>query len=302
VPAWLAGVVVGVGALRRGSQCEWVWLVAFALLLANLAFAAASGGDWMEAGRFLVPTVAPLALLAARGLGALSGRLGDAALALAVVLQLGGALAIARDQATGMPLWTAPPWTPPAAAAVAVPSWFERSNRIHRRDLPLAHHLDRVVDALAKRQRRPVRVLSRQMGMVMFQLARSQPGRVETLDRRGLVDRVFRSCPISNAVSRSAVGLGIDPVFAFRHRDELAACGIAPPDVIFDLGVPPPATTLARYGAELAIVYRQRGVLSSGSEWFPGVRVDGKAYVAVPRDRLPDLGPGWPIEIALPAR
>ena len=71
VPAWLAGVVVGVGALRRGSEREWMWLVAFALLLANLAFAVVSGGDWMEGGRFLVPSVAPLALLAARGLGKL---------------------------------------------------------------------------------------------------------------------------------------------------------------------------------------------------------------------------------------
>jgi hypothetical protein len=85
------------------------------------------------------------------------------------------------------------------------------------------------------------------------------------------------------------------------HRAELEACGVPPPDVLFDLGPPPSAQALARYGVELVVVYQQRGVLGSGSAGLPGARVDGKAFIAVPNERAAELGPGWPIRLELPA-
>src|SRR5207244_1777814 len=84
----------------RGTPLEaLVWMAA----AAQLSFVIASGGDWMEAGRFLVPFFTLAAILAAVGLTRTSRfRIGLAAL---VSLQLIGLLVVAWHHSTGRPVF-----------------------------------------------------------------------------------------------------------------------------------------------------------------------------------------------------
>ncbi len=297
LPVTLAVAVAlwrAVSRLVRADRTEPPLLVTTLFVGAYLAFVLFAGGDWMEGGRF-VAHVWPmaLALLAWAVLSAERGpRFRRRVLAGLVALQLLFALDFARRESTGVPLWLAGRFDGglPGGFDEARFSWFERNNRIHRREIPAIQHLDAVVRALREAGREPV-LLSRQMGMVMYHVARRNFGGFHVHDRRGLVERSFPACPLSDDLPRLQVGLDLRYRFFFEHEAAFAACGIPRPDVIFDIGLDDEGGSpddLVPYGYE--IVYRQDGALVNGSRWLPGASVPAEEFVAV-RSNLVSLLP-----------
>jgi hypothetical protein len=120
------------------------------------------------------------------------------------------------------------------------------------------------------------------MGMVAYHIA--QKHYVEMIDRRGLIDRRFTSCPSLAGLHRSSLGLELDYASYFAHRAQLEnECHIPRPDIIFDVrGVP----ELPDY----TVIYRQRGFIETDSRWFPGMKYPADEFIAVRNDLLPTLG------------
>jgi hypothetical protein len=293
-----AGMAAGVGRaiwllLARQTIDSYV-MYATLFVVTYGAFIVSSGGDWMEGGRFIAH-IQPLGLVfipyVARGMlprrwssmGMLAGFL--------VAFQLAFLVRFARAQSTGMPIWAGieyfrNPW--PSIREQEY-SWFERTNRIHSRDIPVVEHLDRTITLLSNNGDRSVSVLSQQMGMAAFYVSRRHQGRVRLLDRRGLVERSFTSCPLSAALPRWQIGLALEYEFFFSHETEFEACGITRPDVIFDIFIEELGIQRFLEINGYAITYVQRGLLATGSALLPGRRVSADQFIAVRRELVPWL-------------
>ncbi len=127
--------------------------------------------------------------------------------------------------------------------------------------------------------------MSAQLGMVAYYVVGQNFGEVEILDRRGLVDRRFSSCPALAHLDRTAGGLQLNYDYYFAHRDELERdCHIPRPDIIFDIGDAP---ALPDY----TVVYAQTGTIRTDSKWLPGNPFRARQFIAVRNELLPALSP-----------
>jgi hypothetical protein len=220
--------------LAHGCRREPAELLLACYVLVYLGLLMLAGGDWMEAGRLLVPIVPAAVLLAARVPSGFSGRSVLLAGSLMVALQLAGAVRLAHTGSTGMPLWQAIPRA--AALQGSGHGWFERANRNHGQDMRSAIFLQDLVGRIADRQPGPVRILSGQMGLVVYHVAREHFGRIRTMDRYGLVDRTFLDCPITAALPRLPNGLQLYYGFYFKNAGVLKTeCRIEPPEIVYDV-------------------------------------------------------------------
>ena len=276
-------IAVVFGAIGAKRERNPHLLLGLLFLVSYGAFVLFAGGDWMEAGRFFVPLLPIAALLAAFGLSRLSQR---PALIFTVALGLGQLVAIyklaARDS-MAIPSWSSVTVEPYAMAA-RVPGFtgFERSNRANVRDIPTVQRLKELVRQLraAKSDHEPLRMMSAQLGMVAYHVVGENFGRVEILDRRGLVDRRFTSCPALAHLERSAGGLQLDYDYYFAHRDELERdCHLPRPEIIFDIGEAPAMP-------DYTVVYTQAGTIRTDSKWLPGKSFPANQFIAVRNDLL----------------
>jgi hypothetical protein len=267
-----AGAALALRGARRGRAPVFD-VVAGLYCAAYAGFAVTTGGDYMEGPRYLVPALPVAALLAA---GALTRGVPErrrAALAALVALQLAGTLAFARTQSTGVPLWEE--W-PDLGAPFG---WSEAGNRVHLRDVALVRALGEAVDEVAAGGVAPVSVLSRQMGMVAYYTAQARPGRVRFIDAYGLATRHLTEpgfAPLREKWRRDRFAV----LFEQGARLE-SLWGVGRPDVLYDLGEPPPGLADAGYD----VVFRQGGELRVRSLSFPGAPVKAAAWIAVRRDR-----------------
>lgn len=268
------------------SMRSSVSVICALFFLANVGFIVFAGGDGMHGGRFFVPVIPVAAIL---GVAVLSRGLSPKVLRLTivcwVVLQVGGALVFARTQSHSDPIW--------AVADTDVGGWgnrfhwFERANHDHRRYFPAVIELEKQIDRI-RPKKRPVSILSGQSGFVMYHLAMSHPGEVRYLDRFALVTRDFLECPVSAREPRSTWGLLMFVGSYLRRIDEIQRqCGIAPPDIIYELFWGGFSTDLnhALTKTGYTVQYLPDGDTDGRSRLFPGRRV-GNVYIATLREVL----------------
>jgi hypothetical protein len=226
-------------AVRRMANRP-VWLAA-GMVLAQGAFAAASGGDWMEAARFLVPATPAICALAAW----------SALTAAPQGLRKPAGVALVAANLVSLPLFTAQnstgvlladyaryvEWTRAQAIDTQRYSFFELANRVHLRDVLFLPHVEAVVDELLTQQAQ-VTVVSSQGGMVPYHLFRERYGRLRFLDMGGLTSRDFTDCPVlaKNPLPRGAGGISMSDEFYLAHVEEFRdRCGIPIPDVYYNI-------------------------------------------------------------------
>ena len=274
--------------MRHGrSYCpeEPISTVVVAFLIAGAAFVVASGGDWMECGRFLVP-LAPLAAICVAGelRRFANPRVVHALVCVMVAAQIVAAVVFAARSAPG-----GPPWATAHIDRRAVPvdvSWFDLVQRHHYRDVLFSEQAIEIIRRIHKRTGQPVTVMSGQMGMVAYRIALAVPGSVRFLDRLGLTTRDFTACPVTASLARRNVGLALLYEDFFARRDELRQrCRLDPPDVIFDLRVPDGSRDRLFEANGYRVLYRQIGKVLNGSRMLPGAPVLAGEIVAV-RDDL----------------
>jgi hypothetical protein len=269
--------------------------VAAVFAFAQLGFIFFSKGDWMEGGRFFVPVIPLMVVLAVlavdRVLMARHPRLLRPALVGLAIVQLVGLFVFAMRPGvgavhTGVPIWEALR-RPDASGVDEESSVFARVNRQTRRQLRMADHLSSVVGRLHTRMGRPPMVMSGQAGFVMYTLARERFGEYRFMDRFGLSTTHFISCDASHEVPRRSVGLMLTYEEYFRLRHGFDACGVPTPDVIFDIGMASaPATVGLLEENGYALVYEQKGATSIQSPGFAPQSIGSDGFILVRRDLL----------------
>ncbi len=233
--AWLA-----IGELRARRFAPLLGLL---LLFVGgyLAFAVASGGDWMEGGRFLVfvipfaigliPFAVQSAIRDERSLTLVLSTL-TATLLLA---QAHALVSFARAESVGTWRWR----ELRVADDVDLDgySWFERANRVNMRDAVVIHELKGLIPRIKEKYPDDTVVLmTGQMGMVPFHIAQRFFGHVRFIDRRGLCDRMLTACAAADDVPRDTRGVRMEYLDYFALRDRLEdECALPRPDIVFDL-------------------------------------------------------------------
>ena len=300
-------VALGLGRAWRGrgpdANRRLVTLVCTsAFIAAQLSFAVATGGDWMEGARFLVPALPLLAAGAVRGLIDWPRRVGSAMTAVLVVCGIAQTLLFAASSSTGTPLPGVTEQRGQVQRALgrneAWVSWPEWANRVNLRDVPLITALDPYIRTLLHSTGKTrLAVLSGQMGMVPYHLAGRFPGAIRFIDLRGLVTRDLTDCPVTADRHRGRGGLaGLSYGRALRLRGELAAaCGMPLPDLVFGPSSPGRLREVAAAG--YAIVYEQEGSIDAASGLGAPRSID--AFIAIRRDLVTAALDGLPRSLTL---
>lgn len=223
----------------------WLPLVACALclLLVDLAAIVSAGGDWMEAGRFLVPLIPLIVIPCAPLLAETNWR--KILLATVLLLSLVDAWRLSRSESVGLSLAAS---RQVADEARQMPlageqldhygfSWSDYMNYSHLRDALTIPMLDQLVTQLKTQQAYPVTIASRQMGMIPYYLASKHYQQVVFLDLRGLSTRNLVECPIANEnAPKSFSGI----LFSLKGYLEHHAlweqqCALPPAQVFYDM-------------------------------------------------------------------
>lgn len=286
---WCLGAAGSIALVFTAIRREPIQIgrtVVASILIANLAFIVASGGDWMEGGRFLVAAAPFSAIVTVVVMDRVIRRAHfRPVLAGLVALQILASVQIGRFTSTGSPLW-ASIGLDHRQDAFAEYSWVEVSNRVNRRDMPLVLHLIEWVRRIHPQTQAPVTIMGHNMGMIAYCVALSEFGKVHFLDMHGLTTSDFLECPVTANRPRSASGLALSFERYFDLLPEIQnQCGQAAPDIIFDCVDSERQLEYFR-NRGYAIVYFQHGSVSSGSEHLPGAKVAAEQMIAIRKDLL----------------
>ena len=265
------------------------------LVFAHLAFVIAAGGDWMEGGRFLVPILPFMAVMAANLLFHLLPQRGAfAGVALVVVLSAPATYRFARNRSLSLPLWEVV--SSPPVHGVESYHLLETFNVDHRANLPAREALVEIVSLLAAGRPASERVwvLTGHAGEALDFGARAHPERFGVIDLHGLSDAYLSRTTLRDPTNTSAIILPRE--FFLEHFSELHAESAVPrPDVLFEMdNVDERKRTTERW-SELGypIIYRQEGEMYQGAGFRRNTRSQYK-LIAVREDLLPLLQDRFP--------
>jgi hypothetical protein len=263
------------------------------------AFILLAGGDWMEGGRFLAHMLPLVMLFVALGLTQV---LRHAVLRWGftvglVALQVGFAIYFAQHSSTGLPIKAAVSQykTFGLEAGAEKFNWFERTNRVHMRDIPVIGFLNQAIEQIAPYSGGRVTIMSGQMGMIAYHLAKDHYGEIYFYDQAGLVGPNFMKCALlAPDLVHMRNGTILFYGVYFEHWEDLdTACNIPKPDIVYALGTD--GWEFASRG--YTIMFNQVGAVRSGSSSFPGGSVQADQYVAIRNDLLFTLGDMQPVTL-----
>jgi hypothetical protein len=307
--ALLASLIPGWQLLRRWLSGQAVEQNLLNTLLVSLwaytGFVWTAGGDWMQAARFLVPVITPASLILVyclgqlfrgqlfRGQQQLAGNLqhrglAHAGLALVTALQLAIQYPIIATVSHGIPLWVQTRILPEHASRYGL---FEQLNQEHVRDMAVIDRLASVIPVLHDKLQRPVNLISGQAGMVFYYTASQFYGQVHFRDLRGLVESSLTLCPLLHDVPRSPQGLywGYRE-FLERLPSLQQQCGIAAPDIIYDLNDMSQKLGRTLEPLGYTMIHQENGFPVENPTRLPANRLLSPNMIFVRNDLLPLLG------------
>lgn len=249
-------------SLRGVTSRDSAWIVLSAILLGYWGFVWTSGGDWMPAGRFIVPVIPVAALLVTSVLLAwLRGSwLVHGVLALLVAVTLGLHPPSFVNGASGVPVWARYRMLHEHENQYSV---FEKYNYEHLRDMAVIDHFSEIIPPLYAKLKRPVRLISGQSGMVFYTLAAKFPGMVQFTDLRGLVEGSLTQCSLLTHMQRDRYGLGWQGYGEYFKRLPALqqTCGVLPPDIAFEMDGIFKDTDAAFFAAGYSKIHKEQGAL-----------------------------------------
>ena len=255
--------------------CLWVGIYG--------GFVIASGGDWMKEGRFWVPLVAPMWLaICLTFLSAQRSLLTRYALPLLLVFYTPFFI---NTYNLGTPFWN---YSQQKTIAGEQASFFETANREHLRDWPALRALQTLIPAIEPLQQKPLTIMSKQMGMVNFHLAKAFHGEFQVWDMAGLVDNTLRHCAVMAQDGFDKQGLRINyRKFFDRLPQAEKECGLRAPDIIYDIygwGETTPLPDFLR-SQGYRIIFNQTGRV----DIKPGIDITAQEMIAVRENLLQGL-------------
>jgi arylsulfatase A-like enzyme len=254
-------------------------IIAGSLALAQLAFIIATGGDWMDATRFLLP-VLPALLLCLLFFLAPWKKFGTVICLCLLSVALYDSWTFARTKSTGLTTFentAAIERHLPDSRQTGHYSAAELHTKDALRDIPQLEHLNEVVSRFTAYPEK-LNIASIQMGFIPYHLSKNFPGRLHFLDLRALSTRDFSDCALLDTFPRTENGIKIsyDEFFSLLPMLQ-RQCGIAKPDILYDLGYGMRENVLKENG--YIITYREKrhvagdfSTRSIGSELFVAVR------------------------------
>jgi hypothetical protein len=193
------------------------------------ALVALTGGDWMPQQRFLAPLVPLQALLLMRSLS----------LILPAKMAFLAVMLLASSQILHSYLQAQFHQQAKANLPITSPSYsvFETHSPSVQANLPTLAALIPLVASVHKQKHAPVQLLSGQMGVLPYHLSLLFPNQLHFTDRNALVEPSLTNCSLTRERPRVPQGLdGLATIFFIKKARELQEdCGIAPPDIIYDL-------------------------------------------------------------------
>lgn len=235
IPLALFGGVIALGKFFSDENPGTLGVLLVLHTVALLGFILMVGGDWMEAGRFVVPllpVVIPLALLGVERLP-LARHWTHGLLLLMVLLLLTGTVTFPRKKSKSLPLWA---WGDSTGAPRTDEfGWTVRLNKPNRQDIRVYRALRRVIHRLRDRGVKEITVLSDQGGFIPFSLMKEFYGDVTWVDRRGLVSTALIRCEFirNSTVKSSRYGLKLSWENYFQNARAINNyCLSGPPELI----------------------------------------------------------------------
>ncbi len=286
IGAALSGVAVAAWRAVTG-RLDAAFALAATLVFAGLSFVVASGGDWMPAGRFVVPLL-PLCAVVAMGLASmLDPAVVRGAGLLAVPLVAGNviaATAFLEGAGNGLSLPLA--WGQYRRFRAHVDpqrfSFMELGSG-HIRDALVLEALTPIIERILATRKGPLYLLSGQAGMVPYYAFQTAGGRARFIDMWSLTGGLLDAC--APPAQHDELGARISLDWFFAHAGDIERrCHVPEPDIVFSDGRN--ATVLAKlrhWGYTIA--YTQSGSLGEidkplvprrlGSiDYFVAVRTD----------------------------
>lgn len=214
-------------------------------VLVYLAFIAATGGDWMEGRRLLVPVLPLLCIIAIAALR--QTKFAAIALLLFFSFACVDAWRFAKDESIGL--------APLQAAKLSYRagqlkpdddkifnygfSRLDVFNYSHLRDMLTIPVLDQLVASLLQQQQAPLSIASRQMGMIPYYIAAAHYKKVRFIDLRGLVSKDIPNCSfIADSKPKASSGILITSQFFLEYQTQINnACHLPVVDIIYDTGL-----------------------------------------------------------------
>ncbi len=274
----IVALAVMMAGLSCGALALLLWkhrnrtqiLTCCMLAIAQIAFIIATGGDWMDASRFLLP-VLPALLLSAVLFFTPWPRVLLALLLPTIIFSLQNSWQFAKTKSTGF-------------AVHELDSIWQSKDAL--RDMPQLEQLNTLISKLQNHPQK-LNITSIQMGFIPYHLAINFPNKLRFLDLRALSTRELTDCPLLKPFKRTSNGLIISYEQFFALLPVLGRqCGIQKPDVLYDLGYGMRKQALEDNG--YIIIYREvrhiQGKFSQrsiGSELFIAVRKELAAQYGI---------------------
>jgi hypothetical protein len=255
---------------------------------AYCGFAWASGGDWMQGGRFLVPVIPVSSLLVFTVAALLVRRKAILNLFFLLLVFFGLCLlpGFVVRESHGVPVW-AQYRLKPADNRYSI---FEKYNQEHLRDMAVISHLRNMIPPLYQQLGRPVRLLSGQAGMVFYTLGKEFYGQVQFSDFRGLVEGGYTTCPLLENIHRNAMGLDWNYIQLFEMQPALqSVCNVQQPDIIYDVNHTFYDVPAVFDQAGYALIHQERGFVLVNKSALGANRLLTPNLIFVRKDLLPLL-------------
>ena len=206
------------------------------LALVGFGFVLTSAGDWMEGGRFVVPYLPLLVLVALKPARVLwRQKWGRFGLVVLLAVQIWGGVQFLAQDSMAIPAWRGP--LPASLAPGDLEDWLVSHNAAMARDRAFVPLLEREIERLLADQGAPVSIMSGQMGYVPLAINQRHYGQVVWVDRNSLVDDLFTRCPLTAAWERDEGGrlhIFYKP-FAKNLPELRSQCGISQPNLVYEL-------------------------------------------------------------------
>ncbi len=258
-------------------------LIINSLVFTYALFILLSGGDWMEGARFIAPIIGPMAVVASLFYLPLIGK--KRVILYGVVINLMSLFYFVMNYSTGQPI----AYYKTVVSKSEDFSFFETSNRVHYRDIPVIIEIKAIVEKMVLQGIEP-KIMSVQAGMVPYHIFQEYYKKAKFVDFFALSTRDFTECEITNTLPRHSLGLGMSYKYYFSHIDALQeTCGFVAPDIIFDLFEENMDLVSDAEVTGYSLVYLQTGKVSNNG-LLKGGLVDGTQFIAVRSDIASQLG------------
>ncbi|HSC75040.1 MAG TPA: hypothetical protein VLB90_02245 [Pseudomonadales bacterium] len=247
-----------------------------------------AGGDWMQAGRFLVPILPAAAMLLTAAANQIQRQwFAHTLLAILCLFQFSVQYGAVATMSKGIPVW--------AEYRMAQQhqhySIFEKLNQEHLRDMAAIDHLAEIIPPLREKLQRPVVLMSGQAGMIFYYTAQRFGNNVIFRDLRGLVEGNLTTCPTIKTIPRGQQGLfwGYKDFFALLPQLQ-TDCGVVAPDIIYDLNDMSRKTGQELETLGYTLLHQENGFPVENKTSLPYNRLYAPNLIFVRSEFLPLLG------------